>query len=379
VKAQELAQALLGSGRHASAIQTTAPETSTPAHNWEALNRRALAKSITLLESTLPSDRAEADALISMVLPHTGKSLRIGISGVPGVGKSTFIEVLGLYLINKGHKLAVLAVDPSSTVSGGSILGDKTRMERLSVNPSAFIRPSPSRGTLGGVAEKTREAILLCEAAGYDVVIVETVGVGQSETTVSLMTDLFVLMQLPNAGDDLQAIKKGVMELADLVLINKADLDPNAATRAQAQITSAMRLYGFHGNPSKSLQLDHGHDHDSLHGHGHGHSHKAPSTLPLPKVLQLSALQEKGVENFWQTVSAYKETREKSGLWAERRRSQALAGMWERVDSELKRSFKDYPPVRSMLADVLAGVSNGSMAPTVAARQLLFAYKGANA
>jgi len=381
VKAQELAQALLGSGRRASATQTTDPGSSNQTQNWEALNRRALAKSITLLESTLPSDRAEADALISMLLPHTGQSLRLGISGVPGVGKSTFIEVLGLYLINKGHKLAVLAVDPSSTVSGGSILGDKTRMERLSVNPSAFIRPSPSRGTLGGVAEKTREAILLCEAAGYDIVIVETVGVGQSETTVSLMTDLFVLMQLPNAGDDLQAIKKGVMELADLVLINKADLDPNAATRAQAQITSAMRLYGFHGNPSKSTQLDQGHDQDAFHGHGHEHeqSHKAQSSTPLPKVLQLSALQEKGIENFWQTVSAYKVSREKSGLWSERRRSQALAGMWERVDSELKRSFKEYPPVRSMLPNVLAGVGNGSLAPTVAARQLLFAYKGGHA
>ena len=178
-----------------------------------------------------------ADALLDALLPHTGRRLRLGICGVPGVGKSTFIEALGLFLIERGHRVAVLAVDPSSSVSGGSILGDKTRMEQLSVHERAFIRPSPASGTLGGVAEKTREAMLVCEAAGYDVVIVETVGVGQSETAVAGMTDMFVLLQLPNAGDDLQAIKKGVMELADLVVINKADLDADAATRARAQIT----------------------------------------------------------------------------------------------------------------------------------------------
>ncbi len=181
---------------------------------------------------------------LTALLPHTGKSLRLGISGVPGVGKSTFIEALGLYLIEQGHRVAVLTIDPSSTVSGGSILGDKTRMEKLSVDQRAYIRPSPSSGTLGGVAEKTREAMLVCEAAGFDVVIVETVGVGQSETAVAGMTDMFVLMQLPNAGDDLQAIKKGVMELADIVLINKSDIDPLAAERARLQITAAMQLLG---------------------------------------------------------------------------------------------------------------------------------------
>ena len=196
-------------------------------------DRRALAKAITLIESTRADHRAQADVLLDELLPHTGQSLRLGISGVPGVGKSTFIEALGLFLIDKGHRVAVLAVDPSSSVSGGSILGDKTRMERLSVSDAAFIRPSPTSGALGGVAEHTREALLLCEAAGFDVVIVETVGVGQSETTVAGMTDLFVLLQLPNAGDDLQAIKRGVMELADLVVINKADLDDAAATRAR--------------------------------------------------------------------------------------------------------------------------------------------------
>jgi LAO/AO transport system kinase len=217
---------------------------STLADDVKRGDRRALAKAITLLESTRADHRAQADTLLTALLPHTGASLRVGISGVPGVGKSTFIEALGLHLIARhGHRVAVLAVDPSSTLSGGSILGDKTRMEKLSVESHAFIRPSPTSGALGGVAEHTREAMLLCEAAGYDIVIVETVGVGQSESAVAGMTDLFVLMQLPNAGDDLQAIKRGVMELADLVVVNKADLDDAAATRAQAQIT-ASRLSG---------------------------------------------------------------------------------------------------------------------------------------
>ena len=199
----------------------------------KAGDRRALAKAITLVESTRADHREQADALLTALMPSTGHALRLGISGVPGVGKSTFIEAFGCFLLERGHRVAVLTVDPSSSVSGGAILGDKTRMEKLSMDQRAFIRPSPSSGTLSGVAEKTREALLLCEAAGYDVVIVETVGVGQSETAVAGMTDLYLLLQLPNAGDDLQAIKKGVMELADLVVINKADLDPAAATRAQ--------------------------------------------------------------------------------------------------------------------------------------------------
>ncbi|MGN1057580.1 MAG: methylmalonyl Co-A mutase-associated GTPase MeaB, partial [Comamonas sp.] len=211
-----------------------------------AVQRRAMAKAITLLESTRDDHRAQADQLLTDLLPHTGNAVRLAISGVPGVGKSTFIESLGTYLTQQGHKVAVLAIDPSSTLSGGAILGDKTRMEQLSVNPQAYIRPSPSSGTLGGVAEKTREAMLVCEAAGYDVVLVETVGVGQSEIAAHGMTDMFCLLQLPNAGDDLQAIKKGVMERADLVVINKADLDLHAATRAQAQITSSLRLLSLH-------------------------------------------------------------------------------------------------------------------------------------
>jgi LAO/AO transport system kinase len=207
----------------------------------KAGDRRALAKAITLVESNLPADRTQALALLQELAPHTGGGLRLGVSGAPGVGKSTLIEALGLHLISRGHRVAVLAIDPSSALSGGSILGDKTRMERLSTHADAYIRPTPSAGTLGGVAERTREVLLLCEAAGYDIVIVETVGVGQSEVAVAGMTDLLLLLQLPNAGDDLQAIKRGVMELADVVAVNKADLDMAAAQRAARQIEAGMR------------------------------------------------------------------------------------------------------------------------------------------
>jgi LAO/AO transport system kinase len=315
-----------------------------------ARRRRAIAKTITLLESTRADHRARADELLNALLPHTGRSFRLGVSGVPGVGKSTFIEVLGLHLIGQGHRVAVLAVDPSSSVSGGSILGDKTRMEKLSVHEAAYIRPSPSSGTLGGVAERTRESLLVCEAAGYDVVIVETVGVGQSETAVAGMTDMFVLLQLPNAGDDLQAIKKGVMELADLVVINKADIDEAAATRARAQITSALRLFGPHG-PS-----------------GHGHD---DATVWHPRVLQLSALKSTGIEAFWQTVSEYREMQTRSGRLAQRRHSQDEAWMWERIDAGLKSRFRAHPAVREQLAAWRAQVRAGTLAPSVAARRLL--------
>jgi len=319
-------------------------------HSSAPAQRRAMAKAITLLESTRADHRAQADTLLTALLPHTGQSLRLGISGVPGVGKSTFIEALGLYLIGLGHRVAVLAVDPSSSVSGGSILGDKTRMEMLSVHERAYIRPSPSSGNLGGVAEKTREAMLVCEAAGFDIVIVETVGVGQSETAVANMTDMFVLMQLPNAGDELQAIKKGVMELADLVVINKADLDARAATRAQAQMTSSLRLLGLHGNP------DHAHHNDQIWH---------------PQVIQLSALQGQGVDSFWAKVLEFKALQAANGQFEKRRQNQSLAWMWERIEAGLKQAFRQHPAVQALLPKLTDDVIQGRLAASTAARNML--------
>jgi len=316
-------------------------------HAVPQAQRRAIAKAITLLESTRADHRAQADDLLTALLPHTGKSFRLGISGVPGVGKSTFIEVLGLYLIKQGQRVAVLTIDPSSTVSGGSLLGDKTRMDRLSVHEMAYIRPSPSSGTLGGVAEKTREAMLVCEAAGYDVVMVETVGVGQSETAVASMTDMFVLMQLPNAGDDLQAIKKGVMELADLVVINKADIDAIAAQRAQLQITSAMQLLGM------------------FSGYVESNWH--------PKAIQLSALKEEGVEAFWAEVQDFKARQTANGKFAARRQQQSLSWMWERIDAGLKQAFKQHPAVSRLLPELTMQVASGQVPASTAARHLLAA------
>ena len=239
-------------------------------------NRRALAKAITLSESTRPEHEAQAQSLLSEVLPRAGRSVRIGLTGVPGVGKSTFIEALGVRLADAGHRVAVLAVDPSSARTGGSIMGDKTRMPRLTVHPNAFIRPSPSGGTLGGVARRTREAVTLCEAAGYDVILVETVGVGQSETQVAAMTDLFVLLTLPNAGDELQGIKRGIMELADVCVVNKADTNPQAAVRAQTELRTALTLLTPHDAPWR------------------------------PVALRASALTGEGLDGVWDAVEAYR-------------------------------------------------------------------------
>ncbi|MBL8479005.1 MAG: methylmalonyl Co-A mutase-associated GTPase MeaB [Sterolibacteriaceae bacterium] len=304
-------------------------------------NRRELAKAITLVESTRRDHALRAQKLLDAVLPHAGRSLRLGISGVPGVGKSTFIEALGLYLIGRGHRIAVLAVDPSSTLHGGSILGDKTRMELLSQRTEAFIRPSPSSGSLGGVAAHTREALLLCEAAGYDIIIVETVGVGQSETAVAGMTDCFVLLQLPNAGDDLQAIKKGIMELADLVVFNKADIDPAAAQLAAAQMRSALSM---------------------LH---------PASPNWKPPVLTLSAMRKDGLVEFWQTIEKFRTTLGASGEFEARRRHQALAWMWQLIDAGLRSHFHQAPAVMSELQDTTAAVEAGRMTPAEAARRLL--------
>ncbi len=303
--------------------------------------RRALAKAITLVESSRPDHQERAAAVLDALLPHTGRALRIGLTGVPGAGKSTFIEAFGLHLIDQGLKVAVLAIDPSSSRSGGSILGDKTRMERLCQNEAAFIRPSPSAGTLGGVAEKTREALLVCEAAGFDVVIVETVGVGQSEIVVAGMTDVFVLLQLPNSGDDLQAIKKGIMELADVVIYNKADLDATAAERAAMQMRSALGL---------------------LH---------PASPNWKPPVLQTSALHGQGIDKVWQTLLNYRETLTESGELTEKRRRQSLDWMWALIDTGLRHRFRDHPAVKAALPNTTLAVADGGMTPTVAAHRLL--------
>ena len=304
-------------------------------------NRRDLAKAITLVESTRAEHRQRARNLLDAVLPHAGRSLRIGISGVPGVGKSTFIEALGMFLIEGGHRVAVLAVDPSSSITGGSILGDKTRMELLSQRPEAFIRPSPASGSLGGVAEHTREGILLCEAAGYDIIIVETVGVGQSETAVAGMTDVFVLLMLPNAGDELQAIKKGIMELADLVIFNKADIDPAAAQLAAAQMRSALSML------------------------------RQASANWQPPVLTLSATRKDGLAGFWQVIETFKRTLTASGEFEVKRRHQALAWMWQQIDSGLRSRFRRHPGVKSALAELSVAVEAGTTTPTAAAERLL--------
>ena len=307
--------------------------------------RRALAKAITLVESTHPDHRTQAEVLIQAALPRSGHAIRVGISGVPGVGKSTFIEALGVWLVDRGHKIAVLAVDPSSSITGGSILGDKTRMEALSQRTEAFIRPSPAGGTLGGVAARTREAMLLCEAAGFDVVIVETVGVGQSETAVAGMTDFFCLLQLPNAGDDLQAIKKGVVELADAIVINKADIDAKAASLAEAQIRSALHVLR------------------RLHPEWE------------PPVLKVSARRHEGIEDFWKTVLAYRETLSSTGAFGEKRRAQALDWMWSMIESGLKARFHASPEVQETLAATRDAVASGDLAPGIAAAQLLERFK----
>jgi LAO/AO transport system kinase len=310
-------------------------------------DRRAVAKAITLLESTR-SDRASlGEQILESVVSESGNAIRVGITGPPGVGKSTFIEALGLRLIEQGHRVAVLAVDPSSPVTGGSILGDKTRMERLSQEEGAFIRPSPSGGALGGVAHRTRETMLLCEAAGYDVVLIETVGIGQSEISVRSMVDLFALLLQPGAGDQLQGIKKGVLELADALVVNKGDGEQKAiAERARQDHVQALQLL------------------------------RPTSATWRPPVLVVSSLTGEGIPGFWEAVLAHREALRASGEFQARRRSQAREWMWALVGEGLQQAFRRHPEVAGRVAGLEADVEAQRMTPAAAARTLLEAFQG---
>jgi LAO/AO transport system kinase len=318
------------------------PETAALADAVLQGDRRALARAITLIESTRRDHRSAASALLQRLMPQAGNSIRLGISGVPGVGKSTFIEALGNHVIDAGHRVAVLTVDPSSAISGGSILGDKTRMETLSRRPEAYIRPSPAGKTLGGVARRSREALILCEAAGFDVVIVETVGVGQSETKVAEMTDMFILLLLPGGGDELQGIKRGIMELADLVLINKADDDLKPlAGRAAAEYRNALRLL---------------------------HPRSADWKV---EVQTCSARDNKGIAEAWEVVLRHRDVLTASGQLAARRAEQARSWMWSEVNDNLVSTLQSDAAVRKQIPALEAAVSKGRIPPTLAAGRLL--------
>jgi LAO/AO transport system kinase len=309
-------------------------------------DRVALARAITVIESDLPADGEIAAGILDRILPYTGKARRVGVTGVPGAGKSTFIDALGMHLIyDQKQKIAVLSVDPSSPISGGSILGDKTRMERLSVEENAFIRPSPSRGFLGGVARRTRETILLCEAAGYENILVETVGVGQSETAVRSMTDFFLLIMIAGAGDELQGIKRGIIEMLDGMAINKADGDnERKAERARVEYRNALHM--FPASPD-------------------GWS---------PKVLTISSLTKKGIPELWNMVLEHRALLEANGFLAKRRRDQALNWMSELIDIGLRDRFHSDPGVKSRLPVFAAAVQNGTMTSFAAARELLTGF-----
>ncbi|MDZ7933291.1 methylmalonyl Co-A mutase-associated GTPase MeaB [Rhodococcus sp. NPDC076796] len=315
------------------------------AESVRANERSGLARAITLVESTRSDHRDLAQQLLLRVLPDAGGSHRVGITGVPGVGKSTFIDALGMRLIEKGHRVAVLAVDPSSTRTGGSILGDKTRMSRLAVQENAYIRPSPTSGTLGGVARATRETIVLLEAAGFDVILVETVGVGQSEVTVANMVDCFTFLTLARTGDQLQGIKKGVLELADLVAVNKADgKHATDAKNAARELAGALRLI---------------YPHDAIW---------------KPPVLTMSAIEGTGLDEYWDTVLRHQQVLSDAGEFAEKRRKQQVDWTWTMVNDQLLRRLAQNPSVKAIRGDVEARVRDGSLTAALAAQELLDAF-----
>ncbi|MCF8266877.1 MAG: methylmalonyl Co-A mutase-associated GTPase MeaB [Ignavibacteriales bacterium] len=325
------------------------PETSDIISGILQGNRNYLARAITLIESNSQKHRPVANAIIRGLLPNGGKSLRIGITGIPGAGKSTLIETLGLYLISLGHKVAVLAIDPSSSISRGSILGDKTRMEKLSREPNCFIRPSPSSGTLGGVTRKSRETILACESAGYDVIIIETVGVGQSEITVRSMVDFFLLVLIAGGGDELQGIKKGIIEIADAIVINKADGDNiQRSNMAKAEYTNAVHYI-------------------------------APATQGWQtSVMTCSALVGSGVTELWQNVLDFEKSTKSSGFFQKRRKNQALDWMLTLVEEEIKNHFYNSADIKEILPHVKKEVIEGKKLPTEAAEELLKRFYSGN-
>ncbi|WKG06266.1 methylmalonyl Co-A mutase-associated GTPase MeaB [Mycolicibacterium sp. HK-90] len=319
-----------------------APSTQELAAAIRSGDRAALARAITMVESTRADHRDQAQQLLLELMPDAGRAQHIGITGVPGVGKSTTIEALGMYLIEAGHRVAVLAVDPSSTRTGGSILGDKTRMARLAVHPDAYIRPSPTSGTLGGVAKATRETIVLLEAAGYDVILVETVGVGQSEVTVSNMVDTFVFLTLARTGDQLQGIKKGVLELADVIVVNKADGEHAVEAKAAArELTGAIRLI------------------------------YPRETLWRPPVLTMSAIEGHGLAELWQTVVKHREVLTEAGEFEARRRAQQVDWTWSMVRDTVLDRVMSHPGVRSIRAEVERRVRDGELTPALAAQEIL--------
>ena len=307
-------------------------------------DRAALAQAITLVESRRGDHQEAARALLEAIMPLTGRAQRVGITGVPGAGKSTTIEALGVNLTTAGHKVAVLAIDPSSSRTGGSILGDKTRMERLSTDPNAFIRPSPSSGTLGGVTRKTREAMLLCEAAGFDVVIVETVGVGQSETVVADMVDIFLALLIPGGGDELQGIKKGLIEIADLIVINKADADPARAERSAREYRTALHIL-------------------------------TPASPDwTPPVITASGLNNAGLDHLWQQVERHREVMTANGDRVSRRAAQNARWMWAMVRDRLDEAFREHPEVAAMSGEMEREVRAGHTPASAAADRLLKAF-----